>query len=463
MTKVVDRTVTIPGDETDLAEPKHSSILPPDTDGPSAATYARAVRRLAKETRGIVAILVVALFAAEFAHWFREAIFWFVGTAYGKENSTEAMAAVRIVLPVVFITLGILLSRRINLAAESLHSGRIGLAPIEKAAHGSGSGPSLRGTIMKAASTLAACMPGTSLGRESAILETSGVVGFSVARWFRVDAVELACAGIAAAFASAYHAPFGAMAYVGGHVGVARRPRAMIHAAIGALVGDWITVEHLGGHPIFPGSHAAIGTSVVLGLIAVVPALVGSRLFVRVREGMPALRVVREHPVVFVVAGIAVSVTTVLIAPLSAGNGMEAIRHVAVTGSIAAACSLGIGKLLATSATLGAKAPGGVFAPTLAVSAGWILATYVGLEAMGVNLPGNHWDGIVIGMAAGLSVGLHAPVLAGIVVAEMSGQLSLMPFTMAAALIAHVIVRAVDRTEKEHDLPVPQPMHTEDA
>ena len=421
------------------------------------------MRRAARELKGLVAIVVVAFFVAEFAHWFREAILWFVGTAYGNENSTEAMAAVRIVLPAAFITVGILVSRRINLAAESIHGGRIGLAPIEKAAHGSGSGPSLRGTLMKSVSTLAACMPGTSLGRESAILETSGAVGFSVARVIGVDAVELACAGIAAGFASAYHAPFGAIAYVGGHVGVVKNRRAMVFAALGAFAGNWFTVEHLGGHPIFPGSHAAVRTSIVLGLVAIVPALVGSRLFVRVREVLPKLSVVREHPMMFLVAGIAVSVVTVLVAPLSAGNGMEAIRHVAATGSIAAACSLGIGKLLATSATLGAKAPGGVFAPTLAVSAGWILAAYVGLEAVGVNLPGNHWDGIVIGMAAGLSVGLHAPVLAGIVVAEMSGQLSLMPFTFVAAVVAHFIVRTLDQTEQEHHVPVPQAVHTEDA
>ena len=237
----------------------------------------------------------------------------------------------------------------------------------------------------------------------------------------------------------------------------------MVYAVLGAAAGNWFTVHHLGGHPIFPGSHAAVRTSVILGLVAVVPALVGSRLFVRVREEMPGLRVVRENPIVFLVAGVVVSVVTVLIAPLSAGNGMEAIRHVAVTGSIAAACSLGIGKLLATSATLGAKAPGGVFAPTLAVSAGWILATYVALESFGVRLPGNHWDGIVIGMAAGLSVGLHAPVLAGIVVAEMAGQLSLVPFTAAAALIAHAIIVRIDRSEESRDIAVPEPMHTEDA
>ena len=288
-------------------------------------------------------------------------------------------------------------------------------------------------------------------------------MGFSTGKVLRIDPVALACAGVAAAFAGAYHAPFGAVAYVGGHLGVWRNRRAMSYAVIGALVSDRATVELLGGHPIFPSTTGSVGTTIVLGLIAIVPGMIGARLFVRVRETMPRLSIVRDHPVVFLLLAIAVSVTTVLVAPLSAGNGMEALRHVAVTGSIGAAVAMGIGKLIATSATLGTRSPGGVFSPTLAVAAGWVLATYVGLEAVGVDLPGSHWDGIVIGMAAGLAVGLHAPVMAAVVVAEMCGQIALVPLTAAAAYIAHRIVLAVDRVEESHDIVVPAEVHAEDA
>ena len=99
----------------------------------------------------------------------------------------------------------------------------------------------------------------------------------------------------------------------------------------------------------------------------------------------------------------------------------------------------------------------------IGVAAGWVLATYVGLEAVGVDLPGSHWDGIVIGMAAGLAVGLHAPVMAAVVVAEMCGQIALVPLTAAAAYVAHRIVLAVDRVEESHDIVVPAEVHAEDA
>ena len=157
------------------------------------------------------------------------------------------------------------------------------------------------------------------------------------------------------------------------------------------------------------------------------------------------------------------SALMVSIAPLSAGNGMEALRHVAVGGSIGAALAMGLVKMLATSATLGAKAPGGVFSPTLAVAAGWALATFVGLEKLGVTLPGHHWDGLIVAMAVGVAVGLHAPLLGAVVIAEMCGQVGFLPVTAAAAFIAHRMAHRLDHYEESRHIPVPHEMHEEDA
>ncbi|NBU38383.1 MAG: hypothetical protein EBS32_09170, partial [Actinobacteria bacterium] len=63
----------------------------------------------------------------------------------------------------------------------------------------------------------------------------------------------------------------------------------------------------------------------------------------------------------------------------------------------------------------------------------------------------------------GLSVGLHAPVLASVVVAEMSGQIGLVPFTAVAAFVAHRTVHAVDSAAEKRRIPVPHEQHDEDA
>ena len=56
-----------------------------------------------------------------------------------------------------------------------------------------------------------------------------------------------------------------------------------------------------------------------------------------------------------------------------------------------------------------------------------------------------------------------APVLASVVVAEMSGQVGLIPFTAVAALLAHRAMHAVDVFEEKRRLPVPREQHDEDA
>jgi len=421
------------------------------------------MRRIGREAAALLAVLAVAAIASGFAHLFREAIFAVVEFLYDKKNATDGIKAANRIVPFVTIAAGVLLARVLNSRAQKKHAGHVGLHTVGNSARGEHPTVSLTGTLTRSAATLVACMPGTSLGRESAILEAGGAIGAFIGRLVPGGAPAVTTAGVAATFSAAYHAPFGAVAYVGGHLGVSRDKRSIAYALIASLFADWLTVEHLGGHPIFPGHSGTVGSMVVLGLVAFLPAIIGARLFVQLREFLPTWDVVKNHPRTTLAVAVIVSAATVAIAPLSAGNGMEALRHIAVGGSIAAASALGIGKLIAVSATLTAKAPGGVFTPTLAVCAGWVLATYVGLETLGVNLPGNHWDGILIGMAAGLSVGLHAPVLASVVVAEMSGQIGLVPFTAVAAFVAHRTVHAVDSAAEKRRIPVPHEQHDEDA
>jgi len=421
------------------------------------------MRRIGREAAALLAVLAVAAIASGFAHLFREAIFAVVEFLYDQKNATDGIKAANRIVPFVTIAAGVLLARVLNSRAQKKHAGHVGLHTVGNSARGEHPEVSLPGTLTRSVATLVACMPGTSLGRESAILEAGGAIGAFIGRLVPGGAPAVTTAGVAATFSAAYHAPFGAVAYVGGHLGVSRDKRSIAYALIASLFADWLTVEHLGGHPIFPGHSGTVGSMVVLGLVAFLPAIIGARLFVQLREFLPTWDVVKNHPRTTLAIAVIVSAATVAIAPLSAGNGMEALRHIAVGGSIAAASALGIGKLIAVSATLTAKAPGGVFTPTLAVCAGWVLATYVGLETLGVNLPGNHWDGILIGMAAGLSVGLHAPVLASVVVAEMSGQIGLVPFTAVAAFVAHRTVHAVDSAAEKRRIPVPHEQHDEDA
>ncbi len=124
-----------------------------------------------------------------------------------------------------------------------------------------------------------------------------------------------------------------------------------------------------------------------------------------------------------------VVVGAVLVAsvPLASGNGMEALRAASTDTTVSVALALALAKLAATAATLRLGVPGGVFSPSLAVSAGWALLAFIGLEAVGFDLPGARWDGMIAAMAVGIAVGLGSPLLAAVVIPEMVGNVSLLP------------------------------------
>ena len=84
-----------------------------------------------------------------------------------------------------------------------------------------------------------------------------------------------------------------------------------------------------------------------------------------------------------------VVVGAVLVAsvPLASGNGMEALRAASTDTTVSVALALALAKLAATAATLRLGVPGGVFSPSLAVSAGWALLAFIGLEAVGSTFP----------------------------------------------------------------------------
>ena len=122
--------------------------------------------------------------------------------------------------------------------------------------------------------------------------------------------------------------------------------------------------------------------------------------------------------------------------PMASGNGMEALRSASTDTTVSIALALALAKLAATVATLRVGVPGGVFSPSLAVSAGWALLAFVGLEAAGFDLPGARWDGMIAAMAVGVAVGLGSPLLAAVVIPEMVGDVSLLPVCALVSFVA---------------------------
>lgn len=429
-------------------------------------TSGRPTIRIAREIVLLLVVIAIALVSAEFAHWFREFIVNTVKFFYGSTKSTVAVQSSNRWKVFGIIAAVIVVSRYLAIAADKVGQGRLGFSYISHApaddAERTG-GISLRGTLVRALGIFVVSTGATSIGREAAILETGGALGHTVGKKLWNSGPVIASAGIAAAFAGAYHAPLGGILYVAGHARSWRSRRSLTYASIGAVISFLFTRHEWGNNPIFKIKVHSAHNMIILGLIGIVPGLVGARLLLELRDRAAARHLNKVHPVMSTALMVVVGAACVALTPLAAGNGMEGIRTAAVSFTVWTALALGFTKLIAIVATVGSRAPGGVFSPTLAVSAGWALLTFIGLHNIGIHLPVTYWDGMVVAMSVGVAVGLQSPLLGMVVVAEMMGQVQFIPILVVAVFIALQLNKVVNTKVMAHTHRLPSMFQDQDA
>lgn len=415
------------------------------------------------EVTGLAALFAIAATGASVAFAFRRSSWIALGALTGEHDPTAA--ASRVDAPLVFAAVAIAaavaawVAHRVTKAS----GGRLGLTALAAAARSGADAPIVATTLTRAAGTWIASFAMVSVGRESAILETAGAVGATVDRRTRWSRGAFTAGGISAAFAAAYHAPVAAVLYVEEHVGIRREPRAVAYTVTGAALSRALLAVVFGAHPIFPAHQGELLGVAVLGAIGLVPAALAARLFLHIRDRTAVAARDRLPAPARVTLLAALVGLLVAAAPLTAGNGMEALRFAADHPTVTVALALGVGKLLATTAALASGVPGGAFSPTMALSAGASLGVYLAVTGAGVALPSPLWDGMLLAMVAGIAVGLQAPLTAAFVVPEMAGDVSLLPLAILAAAGATAIDRLLDRHLQRWKGGRVAPLHDEDA
>jgi len=125
----------------------------------------------------------------------------------------------------------------------------------------------------------------------------------------------------------------------------------------------------------------------------------------------------------------------IVLLPEVAGNGYEPLNALLDgTSPLGAVGALLIAKMVATSASVGAGSPGGVFTPTLLIGGctGYLLGA--GLAAAGLDV-GDAGGYALIGMAAAIAAATHAPLLAAVLAFELSGDYAVvLPLVLATAV-----------------------------
>lgn len=390
-----------------------------------------------------LALILVASASAGFAIAFRSALSAAMGLAGGAHDVVALIEqlppAWRVLLPV----LGGLLAGCFGLA--SLRFGRShGVGDVMEAVALGRVRLSLRGTLLKSAASFCAIASGGSIGREGPLIQFGGACAQAVSARLALPAAQtrrMIAAGVAAGFAAAYNTPFAAVLFVLEIVTGVVVLDAILPALVATAISTVLTRASVGEGPIY-GARAFVmrsplelfaftGLAVVAALVSVGFMLLlswGERQFKRMALAAP-LRAA---------AGGLLTGLCVAVLPDVAGNGYEPLNRL-LDGSILPelVLLLLLGKLVATVSTVASGSPGGVFTPTLLVggAVGLLYGATLGRLAH-VGPAGGY---ALVGMAAATAACTHAPLMAAVLVFELSGDYAIvLPLVLATAVATTV-------------------------
>jgi chloride channel protein, CIC family len=307
----------------------------------------------------------------------------------------------------------------------------------------------VRGTLLRSASSLCTIASGGSIGREGAMVTLAAATGSWVGQLCRVRGdhlrLLLAC-GAAAGFASAYDAALSGAIFIAEVVYgtlLIRRLGPLMVASVSANV----TVHQvLGYQPVYQIPPLHVTSLWDLPLFLLMGLLLGALAppFMELLDGSRRLvnRLPVGLPLKLALGGLVVGVISVW-RPEVWGNGYSVVNGALHTPwPIWLVFSVLIAKIIATTATAGSGAVGGVFTPTIFVGAmlGLIAGNVVhGLWA-GSSLPTVY---TVIGMGAFLAATTHAPLMSFLIIFEMTLEYQLVPALMLSCLAAYHVSRAI--------------------
>ncbi len=305
----------------------------------------------------------------------------------------------------------------------------------------------LRAGLQKVLASLLVVGSGGAVGREGGMVLLAALTssGLGQVLGSAIDLRLLVSCGAAAGLAAAYHAPLAGAIFVA-EILLGSLALSQLGAVVVAAVMAYGTSVALGYRSIlFPVAElmapdaARVALMVGTGLLAGVVGALFMRWLDLTRGGFERLRA--PLPVRFALGGLVVGLLS-LWHPEVWGNGESGIeRQLVAPQPWQALAVLLLLKVLAVGATTGSGAPGGVFTPTLFVGAAFGVLVSALMQALGVA---GAADGVwfaVVGMATLLAATTHAPVMASVMVFEMTGQYTALPLLLPACVMATLVSR----------------------
>ena len=308
----------------------------------------------------------------------------------------------------------------------------------------------VRPTLVKSLAALSSISSGEVIGREGPLVQLSALTGSLLGRWRRTPPATLrllvAC-GAAAGIASAYHAPLAGALFVA-EVVIGTIAMESLGPLVLASVAAMITTRMLeGGAALYALPTVSLEYPAQILSYALLGALSGMLSAFWMILLRQSKRRIGSLPLPLWLRLAAGGVAVGMLAwwqPEVAGNGGGAIRLL-VAGKVApdtAAVLLGC-KILAAALVFGSGAVGGVFTPSLFVGAfsGWLLSN--GMNRLWPGLAPESASFAVVGMGAFLAAATRAPVMAMVMMLEMTMAYSIILPLMAATVVAYGVARSL--------------------
>jgi CIC family chloride channel protein len=429
-----------------LPPPSRRLLTPRPSHSPSSRAFWTNLARYA------AALLAVAVGAAAFAVLFRYTISAVFLHGYRADNVLSAFRRLPWYASILLPAVGGALAGSLGALAAKLKGGA-GVGEVMEAVALGKRRISLRLTSLRALGSWLAIVSGGSVGREGALIQFGGGLGSALGRLFRLRERQvrgLIAAGAAAGFAAAYNTPIAAILFVVEVVTGVIALDIVLPAIIATPIATALTRLAIGGGPIYGqrsfsmSSNAELAVYAILGLLAGV----GGPLFMLLLSRSEALfsRMFSSKPARAALGGALVGLMAIAL-PQVTGNGYEAINLIlGEQVSIGLILLLLIAKALATTSSVSSGSPGGVFTPSLFLGAalGGALG-HVVLRVSPLSTPGAIAAYSLVGMAAMIASTTHAPIMATVLVFELSGDYAIVLPLLTACAIATLLSRRLHR------------------
>jgi chloride channel protein, CIC family len=315
---------------------------------------------------------------------------------------------------------------------------------------GSGRIP-IRASLVKSAAALFSIGSGGSIGREGPMVQLAAVVSSCVGRWRNFTPPQqrlLVACGAAAGIASAYNAPIGGSFFVAeiilGSIAMESLGPLVVSAVAATLTIRGLTdVAQLYQVPPYK-----MNSPWEMVLFAVLGLIIGtiSPWFLRSLRRSEKIFVGLRLPLIWRLSlgGLAVGVVAVFV-PEVCGNGYTVVVSI-LRGEFAwkVLALIFVCKWLATASSFGSGAPGGVFTPSLFMGAccGFLFGT-----AIHILWPAGGADPrafALVGMGAFLAAVSHAPIMAIILMFEMTLSYDIILPLMLCSVVAYFTARSLE-------------------